>query len=47
MIAKSTVMTKIQSMLPMISPEEFPQIYAYLSSLPGIDDEQVPDGLPM
>ena len=43
MIAKSTVITKVQSILPMIPPEEFPEIYAYLSSLPGIDDDQKPD----
>ena len=47
MIAKSTVITKIQSILPMISPEEFPEIYVYLSSLPGIDKAQKPDDLPM
>ena len=46
MIAKSTVITKVQSILPMIPPEEFPEIYAYLSSLPGIDDDQKPDDLP-
>ena len=44
---KSGRQSRIQSILPMISPEEFPEIYVYLSSLPGIDKAQKPDDLPM
>ena len=47
MIAKSIVITKLQNTLPMISPEMFPEIFAYISSLPGIDTAQKPDDLPM
>ena len=47
MIAKSIVITKLQNTLTMISPEMFPEIFAYISSLPGIDTAQKPDDLPM
>lgn len=38
MIENAVVINKIQDMLTLISPEMLPEIYAYLSSLPGSDD---------
>ena len=39
MIIVSDIKEKIKSFFPMISPEEFPEVYRYLSSLQ--DEESV------
>lgn len=42
MIAIPIVINKIQNIIPLISPETLPEIYAYLSSLPEMNDLPMP-----